>query len=186
MFQFCNIGVIEECSKLKDNGKFFRRAASMEKLLSKIERIDKPILEKNKINISGKTAERSGNEVIIVKDLCKRYGDKILLDKAQMLVRHGESVALIGDNGCGKSTMIKILLEMDKADSGTASLGSSIKLGYLPQNIIFNNENNTILETFRENIVITEGKAREYLAKYMFLAKMCLKSWKSFRRRKVG
>ena len=164
-----SIAQLRDWGERGDNGKFFRRAASMEKLLSKIERIDKPILEKNKINISGKTAERSGNEVIIVKDLCKRYGDKILLDKAQMLVRHGESVALIGDNGCGKSTMIKILLEMDKADSGTASLGSSIKLGYLPQNIIFNNENNTILETFRENIVITEGKAREYLAKYLFL-----------------
>ena len=179
-----SIAQLRDWGERGDNGKFFRRAASMEKLLSKIERIDKPILEKNKINISGKTAERSGNEVIIVKDLCKRYGDKILLDKAQMLVRHGESVALIGDNGCEKSTMIKILLEMDKADSGTASLGSSIKLGYLPQNIIFNNENNTILETFRENIVITEGKAREYLAKYMFFGEDVFKSWKSFRRRK--
>ncbi|WP_418223180.1 ribosomal protection-like ABC-F family protein [Clostridium isatidis] len=151
-----------------DNGKFFRRAASMEKFLNKMEKLDKPRLEKNKINISIKNAERSGNEVIIVKDLCKRYDDKVLLDKAQMLIRNGEAVALIGANGSGKSTMIKILLGLEKADSGIAALGSSIKLGYLPQNIIFNNENTTILESFRENIVITEGKAREYLAKYMF------------------
>lgn len=152
-----------------DNGKFFRRAASMQKLLNKMQRVDKPTLERNRISINGNTADRSGNDVIIIKDLCKSYDEKVLLDKAQMLIRNGESVSLIGANGSGKSTVIKILLGMEEADSGIISLGSSIKLGYLPQNIIFNEENKTILECFREDIVISECKAREYLAKYMFL-----------------
>lgn len=151
-----------------DNEKFFKRAASMQKLLNKIERIEKPILEKERININVKNADRSGNEVIVIKDLCKRYEEKVLLNKAQLLIRNKEAVALIGQNGCGKSTMIKILLGADNADSGIAALGSSIKLGYLPQNIIFDDEEQTILEAFRNDIVISEGKAREYLAKYMF------------------
>jgi ATP-binding cassette, subfamily F, member 3 len=151
-----------------DNNKFFRRAASMQKLLDKMTRIDKPILERSSISINANTAGRSGNNVVIVKDLCKSYGDKVLLNKAELLVRNSERIALIGTNGCGKSTLIRILLEMEEKDHGTAALGSSIKLGYLPQNISFDDENSTLLECFRKDIVITDGKAREYLAKYMF------------------
>ncbi len=158
-----------------DNEKFFKRAASMQKMLNKIQRIDKPILEKERINIDTKNADRSGNEVIIIKDLCKRYEEKVLLNKAQLLIRNKEAVALIGQNGCGKSTMIKILLGVDNAESGIAVLGSSIKLGYLPQNIIFDDEEQTILEAFRNDIVISEGKAREYLAKYMFFGEEVFK-----------
>ena len=158
-----------------DNGKFFRRAASMQKLLDKVKRIDKPVEEKNSIIINSVTGNRSGDNVVVVKDLCKSYGEKILLDKAELLIRNGESVALLGANGCGKSTLIKILLGINEADYGTAYLGSAIKLGYLPQNIIFNTDNKTILECFREDIVITEGKAREYLARYMFFDEQVFK-----------
>ena len=151
-----------------DNNKFFTRASSMQKMLNKLQRIDKPIMEKKSISINANTQERSGNDVIIIKDLFKSYGDKVLLSNADMLVRNTERVALIGANGCGKSTLIKILLGDVEVDSGIAHLGSSIELGYLPQNVCFNDENKTVLEIFREDIVITEGKARQYLAKYMF------------------
>lgn len=158
-----------------DNGKFFRRAASIQKSLSKLERMDKPVIEKQSISINANTATRSGNEVVIIKKLSKRFGEKILFDKIDLSIRNEESVALIGRNGCGKSTLINILLGIIKEDSGIALLGSSIKLGYLPQNIIFKDENKTILECFREDIVITDGKAREYLAKYMFFGEMVFK-----------
>ena len=158
-----------------DNGKFFRRAASMQKLLDKVKRINKPVKERDSISINSDIGNRSGDNVVVVKDLCKRYGEKILLDKAELLVRNGESVALLGANGCGKSTLLKILLGIDDADEGTAYLGSSIKLGYLPQNIIFEDDSKTILECFREDIVITDGKAREYLARYMFFGEQVFK-----------
>ncbi|MFW2491007.1 ribosomal protection-like ABC-F family protein [Clostridium chromiireducens] len=158
-----------------DNGKFFRRAASIQKSLSKLERMDKPVIEKQSISINANTVTRSGNEVVIIKKLSKRFGEKILFDKIDLLIRNEESVALIGRNGCGKSTLINILLGIIKEDSGIALLGSSINLGYLPQNIIFKDENKTILECFREDIVITDGKAREYLAKYMFFGEMVFK-----------
>lgn len=158
-----------------DNEKFFKRAASMEKLLDKMERLDKPRTEKQSISINVNASGRSGNEVVIVEDLTKNYGAKEILRGAELLVRKGEAVALIGDNGTGKSTLIKILLGMEQADKGTAYLGSSVKLGYLQQNIAFPDENKTILEIFRDNIVITEGKAREYLARYMFYGESVFK-----------
>jgi len=158
-----------------DNSKFFKRAASMQKLLDKVKRIDKPVEERNSISINSDVGNRSGDNVVVVKDLCKSYGEKILLDKAELLIRNGESVALLGANGCGKSTLIKILLGINEADNGIAHLGSSIKLGYLPQNIVFEDDSKTILECFREDIVITDGKAREYLARYMFFGEQVFK-----------
>ncbi|MDD3223397.1 MAG: ABC-F family ATP-binding cassette domain-containing protein [Clostridium sp.] len=169
------IARLRDWGNRSENEKFFKRAASMQKALDKIQRIDKPIKEKKKIIISSVTSERSGNEVIVIKSLCKSYGEKMLLNKADLLVRNNERVALIGSNGSGKSTLIKILLGEINSDEGIAVLGSSIKLGYLAQNVKFKNEGNTILEEFRENIIITQGKAREYLARYMFFGEAVFK-----------
>lgn len=170
-----SIAQLRDWGQRGDNGKFFRRAASMQKLLDKVKRIDKPVEDRDSISINSATGNRSGDNVVVIKDLCKSYGDKILLDKAELLIRNRESVALLGANGCGKSTLIKILLGINEADDGTAYLGSSIKLGYLPQNIIFEDDSKTILECFREDIVITDGKAREYLARYMFFGEQVFK-----------
>ena len=170
-----SIAQLRDWGQRGDNGKFFRRAASMQKLLDKVKRVDKPVEEKNSISINSVMGNRSGDNVVVVKELCKSYGEKILLNKAELLIRNRESVALLGANGCGKSTLIKILLGINEADDGTAYLGSAIKLGYLPQNIIFEDESKTILECFREDIVITDGKAREYLARYMFFGEQVFK-----------
>ncbi len=179
---------LREWGKRADNVKFFKRAASMEKRLEKMEKFQRPKIEKENIKLSLEVKNRSGKEVIKIKDLCKKFNDKILLDKANFLLIYGEKVALIGDNGTGKSTLLKILLNnFDKGfnereycgDSGMAELGASVKLGYLPQKIKFNNEDNTVLECFREDILITEGKAREYLAKYMFFGEEVFKKVKN-------
>jgi ATPase subunit of ABC transporter with duplicated ATPase domains len=170
-----SIAQLREWGKNGDNTKFFKRAASMEKMLNKLERVNKPVMERQNININVNTGERSGDNVVIVKELYKSYDEKVLFNKADLLVRNKERVALIGANGCGKSTLIKILLGNLEADKGTATLGSSIKLGYLPQNVVFEAEDKTILETFREDIVITDGKAREYLARYMLFGEMVFK-----------
>lgn len=151
-----------------DNNKFFRRAFSMEKMLNRIERIDKPKLESDSINIKSKSSERSGKEVVIVKNLWKSFGDKEILKGADLLIRYGERTAFIGGNGSGKTTLIKILFGEIDMDRGEAFLGSSVKLGYLPQNIAFSDENKTVLDIFREDISITDGKAREYLSNYLF------------------
>ena len=150
-----------------DNKKFFQRAASMQIRLDKMERIDKPVQKRNmKLNINA--AERSGNITIQAEGLAKGFGDRQLLKEAGMLIHYGERVALIGANGSGKTTFLKILLGEEKPDIGTVKLGASVRLAYLPQKLYFENEELTVLDYFREDINILEGKAREYLAKFLF------------------
>lgn len=170
-----SIVMLRDWGMRADNNKFFRRAASMQKKLDRMERIKRPILERDSMKINGNIAGRSGNDVIVIRELSKSFEDKVLLENVELLIRKGERAAIIGANGCGKSTLLKILIGELNADYGEARLGSSVKLGYLPQNICFKNEDSSVLECFREDIVITEGKAREYLAKYMFFGEAVFK-----------
>lgn len=151
-----------------DNNKFFKRAASMQKSLNKMDRISKPKFQRQNMKLSFNETERSGNDVIVVKNLYKNYGDKELFRDGNMQVSFGERVALIGANGSGKTTFLKMVLGEEQLDGGSTKIGESVKVAYLPQNITFHNEEATVLETFRENFSILEGKAREYLSKFMF------------------
>lgn len=151
-----------------DNNKFFKRAASMQKSLNKMDRISKPKFQRQNMKLSFNETERSGNDVIVVKNLYKNYGDKELFRDGSMQVNFGERVALIGANGSGKTTFLKMVLGEEQLDGGSTKIGESVKVAYLPQNITFDNEEATVLETFRENFSILEGKAREYLSKFMF------------------
>ncbi|QPC45628.1 ribosomal protection-like ABC-F family protein [Mangrovibacillus cuniculi] len=151
-----------------DNNKFFRRAASIQKRLDKMEKIDKPVSEREKMKLQFHTTDRSGKETIKAMEISKRYGDKVLLDAANAIVHYGERVSLIGANGSGKTTFLRMLLEEEAPDSGQVAFGASVKAAYLPQKFTFTDENSTVLETFREDFDIFEGKAREYLAKFMF------------------
>jgi ATP-binding cassette, subfamily F, member 3 len=162
-----------------DNNKFIRRAVSMEKRLEKIQRIEKPALEKPKMDLNLSMGDRSGNDVIVIDGLYKSFGYNEILKDANLLVRYGERAALIGSNGCGKSTLLKILIGEDDEYIGKAQLGSSINVGYLPQQVAFNNEELTVLECFRENKSILEGKAREYLSKFMFYGESVFKKVKN-------
>ena len=150
----------------------------MQKKLDKMERIDKPVFEKQNIKFNFKTTERSGYEIIKVGGLTKSFEDKAIFKDADLYVTLGERIALIGSNGSGKTTFIKMLLGEADVDAGKLTLGANIKLAYLPQNITFNNGEDTVIDCFRENRYILEGKAREYLAKFMFFGKDAFKKVK--------
>ncbi|WP_042461575.1 ribosomal protection-like ABC-F family protein [Neobacillus dielmonensis] len=160
------------------NDKFFRRAASIQKKLNKMERIDKPILERRNMRLDFKETQRSGKETIKAIGLFKSYEDKVILQNADLMIHYGERVGLIGRNGSGKTTFLKMLLGEVQPDEGVVELGANVKAAYLPQNIIFKNEELTVLEAFREDISILEGKAREYLAKFMFYKRSVFKKVK--------
>jgi ATPase subunit of ABC transporter with duplicated ATPase domains len=151
-----------------DNNKFFRRAASIQIKLNKVDRIEKPVFEKRNMNLNLNVAQRSGNVTIKAAGLTKRFEDKAIFKEAELLVNYGERVALIGPNGSGKTTFLKMLLGEEAADAGVVELGANVMVGYLPQKITFHNEELTVLECFREDVFILEGKAREYLSKFMF------------------
>jgi ATPase subunit of ABC transporter with duplicated ATPase domains len=178
-----------------DNNKFYQRAVSLQKKLDKMKssdtesdkyyrtrgqyvRTEKPKLEKTNMKLDFKDVERSGNETIKAEGLSKSYEDKVILKDADLLINFGERAALIGPNGCGKTTFLKLLLGEEQPDAGAAELGANVKAAYLPQKITFKNEELTILECFREDISILEGKAREYLSKYMFFGNSVFKKVK--------
>ncbi|MHC0036347.1 ribosomal protection-like ABC-F family protein [Pseudoneobacillus sp. C159] len=161
-----------------DNNKFFRRAASIQKKLDKVDRIDKPVFERKNMKLDFKATERSGNETIKAIAVAKSYQDKVIFKKAELLVKYGERVGLIGPNGSGKTSFLKMLLGEEQPDYGVVELGANVMAAYLPQKISFNNEELTVLETFREDISILEGKAREYLSKFMFYKKTPFKKVK--------
>lgn len=158
-----------------DNSKFFKRAASMQIRLDKMDRVERPVFDKQNMKLDLKTSQRSGCETIKACALSKSFGEKTLFKDAQLLIRYGERAALIGPNGSGKTTFLKILLGEEAPDSGTVETGASAMTAYLPQRIVFNNEELTVLDCFRENISILEGKAREYLSKYMFFGNSVFK-----------
>ncbi|MBU3188064.1 ABC-F type ribosomal protection protein [Clostridium bowmanii] len=162
-----------------DNEKFFKRAASMQKRLDKVERVDKPLINQPKIQLDFVDTDRSGKDVISIKGLSKSFDQKEILEDLYLDIRYGECTALIGDNGSGKSTIIKTLLGEVEADYGEVKLGSNTKIGYLPQNITFNNEELTVLEAFREDMFILEGPARGILAKFLFYGEQVFKKVKN-------
>lgn len=151
-----------------DNNKFFRRAVSIQRKLDKIERVHMPRFEKRSMNISFKATQRSGFEIIKILGLSKSFGDRMIFNEAGLFITLGERVAFLGPNGSGKTTFLKILLGEIKPDKGAAMLGANVKTAYLPQIITFNNDEDTVIGCFRENRIISEGKAREYLSKFMF------------------
>ncbi|MGG1631193.1 ribosomal protection-like ABC-F family protein [Rossellomorea sp. NRS-1567] len=151
-----------------DNTKFFKRAASVQKKLEKIDRIDKPVFERRNMRLDVRAAERSGNETLKAVGLSKRYGDKMIFNNTDVMIRFGERVGMLGPNGSGKTTFLKMLIGEVQADEGKIQFGANVKAAYLPQNIAFSDEEVTVLDCIKEDISILEGKAREYLAKFMF------------------
>lgn len=157
-----------------DNAKFFKKAKELEKKLEKIQLIDRPQLEKTKLPISF-FGERSGKEVLKLENFSLSKGDKELFCKADLLIARDERVCLSGDNGTGKTSLIKAIINEEKY-GGSLTLGPSVKLGYIPQEIRFANEKDTVLEAFKRECVITEGEARKTLAKFFFYGENVFKS----------
>ncbi|MEB6265098.1 ATP-binding cassette domain-containing protein [Staphylococcus haemolyticus] len=153
------------------NAAMYRRAKSMEKSLNRIKRLDKPILNSKNMKMELEDATRVSNRVIEMEDVTKTY-DKLLFDKVNMLVRRGEHIAIIGDNGTGKSTLLKIILGVVSIDNGTIKTANNLKIGYLSQHEFENDaDNNTVLNKFREEVNVSEAEARHILADFMFYGK---------------
>ncbi|MDF2673658.1 MAG: transporter ATP-binding protein [Clostridiales bacterium] len=173
------IKMLMEWGDRGDNPKFHRKAASMQKRLDKMDKIERPTLDKAKIQLDFSGSERSGKDVISIRSLSKSFGSNVLFQNIDMGVQYGEKLAIIGKNGSGKSTLFKILLGENTQDSGEVNLGTNLKIGYLEQNVAFNDENHTVLEEFRDSFVCSEGQARRILAKFLFYGEDVFKTVKN-------
>ncbi len=162
-----SIKTLRKFGEIAKNEMFFKRAKSIEKKLKKMEVLEKVDLNPRSIDLKFNIENRAGKDVIKIQNLSKRFESKIIFENANMILTYGEKVALIGKNGVGKTSLIKMILGEDLQFSGEIKLGSSILIGYIPQNIIFEN-NKTILDFFLDDNSFTETQARTKLAKYGF------------------
>lgn len=142
---------------------FFRRAENIRKRLEKIDVKDKPII-KNVLPINFEFDTRSGKDVIIINnyDLC--IGDKILIKDINLKISYGDKVCIIGDNGCGKTTLIKNIINIS---SDSIKIGTGVKIGYVPQQISFDKDE-TILEYAKKYFYGEESHLRSALSKFYF------------------
>ncbi|MED1511977.1 ribosomal protection-like ABC-F family protein [Bacillus proteolyticus] len=144
-----------------------KRARNMERALERIEKLKRPILDRKQMGLQFEGQERSGKDVVVMKEVSKGFAERSLFEKVNLHIRFQERSAIVGRNGTGKTTLLKLLLEEMKQDAGEIRIGSSVKIGYLSQHAYGNMKNN-VLEAFRDCVAVTEGEARHILARFLF------------------
>ena len=149
------------------NDKLHKRAFSMEKRMEKLNTSVKPQVQK-KLEVKFSEREFFGDEVYVIDGLSKAFGSKRLFHDLELLIEGGDRIALIGDNGSGKSTFIKILMEEEQPDDGWLRKGPSVKTAYLPQIIQFEHPERSLYDTmlYEENCL--PQQARDRLAQFQF------------------
>ena len=149
--------------------KSIKRAESREKMLDKIEVLDKPIELRDDMRFTLTPRITSGNDVLSVSGLSKSFGNNLLFSNVDMEIKRGEHVAIIGDNGTGKTTLLKILNELETADSGEFVLGTKVEIGYYDQEHHVLHSEKTLFDEISDDYpTLTNTEIRNTLAAFLF------------------
>ncbi len=149
--------------------KSIKRAESRVKMLDKIQRLDKPVEIDNQMRISLEPRFVSGNDVLTVEGLSKAFPGQTLFTDIHFEIKRGERVALIGNNGTGKTTILKILNGIVPADAGRFALGSKVQIGYYDQEHHVLHMEKTIFQEISDTYPsLTETEIRNMLAAFLF------------------
>ena len=149
--------------------KSIRRAESRVKMLDKMERVEKPVEMNTEIHLTLEPAIVSGNDVLSVEHLSKSFPGQTLFTDANFEIKRGEHVAVIGDNGTGKTTLLKILNQVVPADTGTFSLGTNVQIGYYDHEHHVLHMDKTIFEEISDDYPsLTNTRIRSILAAFLF------------------
>lgn len=161
----------EVIDKLKsfNREKSIKRAESREKMLEKMEVLDRPDTEVQELKLSLEPRFPSGNDVLRVEGLAKSFGDHTLFTDLDFEIKRGERVALIGNNGTGKTTILKIINELLAADAGSFTLGSKVCIGYYDQEHHVLHMEKTLFEEISDDYpTLTNTEIRNVLAAFLF------------------
>ncbi len=153
---------------MRDSEVMYKRAKELEKRLERVEVLKHPVLQKRKIRLNQNMTDRSGKVVVEAIDLAKSFANKKLMSNINFQIFYQDSICMIGANGCGKTTLLKMILGEVTPDEGLIKIGSQVNIGYLPQYIEFPEEEQTILEYFARRHNLSDGEARAELAKVLF------------------
>lgn len=168
----------ESAQRLKQwgigNAKVMKKAFAMEKRIERMVKTERPQKDK-KLKTSFSAREFQGDEVLVLESVSKGFHEKILFSGVNALITGGERIAIIGDNGVGKSTLIQMIMGKEKPDSGYIHCGASVKKAYLPQHIYFPNQDRSILDTLLYEDKCSPQTARNRLGAFMFSGEDVLK-----------
>ena len=161
----------ESIDRLKAYGreKHLKRARSKEKMLDKVEVLDRPEMYRKKANIKFSPSVTSGNDVLEARDISMGYGDRTLFNNLNLNIYRGEKVALIGPNGAGKSTLFKIIMNSLQPLTGSVKLGTNVHVDYFHQEQKTLNLDNTIIdEIWNDHPQLTQTTLRTMLGAFLF------------------
>ena len=162
-------GIIEQQRTFSQERNFITIAHKQKSIDRLLDGLEEPDRELENIHFTFKAANVSGNEVLTAKGLKKSYDGKLLFENVDFLVKRNERVFLLGDNGCGKSTLFNIIMNRMNADSGRYIYGSAIKIGYFEQTLAGLNPQNTALdEIWNSYRNMTELEVRKAMALFLF------------------
>ena len=150
-----------------NNRTLYRRAMSIQSRIDRIQKTQRPTREKT-MHAGFGQREFHGDEVLVLKELSMGFGERTLFSEVNLLVQGGEHIALLGDNGTGKSTFLKLLLREEKPTGGKIKFGPSVKLAYLPQIIHFAHPERSVLDTMLYEKNYSTQTARNRLGAFLF------------------
>lgn len=150
-----------------NNRVLYRRAMSIQHRIDRMQKTERPKTEKS---LKARFGEKEffGDMVFSVKDLAKRYGNKQLFSDVELQVEGGERIAIIGDNGTGKTTFLRCLLGEEPVDAGRIRFGPTVRFGYLPQVMHFEHPERTLYDTMLYEKNCTPQAARDRLGAFLF------------------
>ena len=149
--------------------KSIKRAESREKMLDKIEVLEKPTEARTDMKLTLTPRRQSGNDVLTVEDLSKSFGSNLLFENVNFEIKRGEHVAIIGDNGTGKTTLLKILNQLLSPDTGMFRLGTNVEIGYYDQEHHVLHSEKTLFEEISDDYpTLTNTEIRNVLAAFLF------------------
>lgn len=150
-----------------NNRTLYRRAMSIQSRIERIEKTERPTKEKTMYASFGQKEFR-GDEVMVLRDLSMGFEGRTLFSDVNLLVQGGDRIALLGDNGTGKSTFLKLLMKEEKPTGGKIKFGPSVKMAYLPQIIHFDHPERSILDTMIYEKNYSTQTARNRLGAFLF------------------
>ena len=149
--------------------KSIKRAESRQKMLDKMERIEKPVEENTQMHLLFTPKIQSGNDVLTIKNLSKSFGEHSLFSDIAFEVKRGEKVAIIGDNGTGKTTILKMINKMLAPDTGSITLGTNVQIAYYDQEHQVLHMGKTLFEEIQDTYpTMTNTQIRNMLAAFLF------------------
>ena len=154
---------------MRDSEKMFKRAKELEKRLEKIERLDKPVKDQPRLKLSKTGESRSGKRVLDAFPIDQVFAKRRLFQEAHIELIQQDRLAILGPNGSGKTTLLKILLSDYAKKEPLFKWGSQLNIGYLPQQIDFEDDRLTVIDYFTAKHRINQAVARRELAKALFV-----------------